>query len=71
MNAKQFLEECKSDWVRSLNTSQKILLANLMERYTSASTNHKTYPLTTDECFEANDVSMVLNFDRPEKEFGQ
>ena len=35
MNAKNFLEDCKSDWVKSLGTSEKILLANLMERYAS------------------------------------
>jgi len=37
MNAKKFLEDCKSDWVKSLGTTEKILLANLMERYLSYS----------------------------------
>lgn len=71
MNAKKFLEDCKSDWVKSLGTSEKILLANLMERYASGLPTHNTYPLTKEESFEINDVSMILNFDNPECHFGQ
>lgn len=35
MTAKEYLKTCKSDFVNGLNSSERILVENLMERYAS------------------------------------
>ena len=56
MNAKDFLNNSTSDFVKGLNAAEKIIIANLMERYAAV----KSMPLTHSECFSGDCIETII-----------
>jgi hypothetical protein len=56
MNAKDFLNNSTSDFVKGLNAAEKIIIANLMERYAAV----KSMPLTPSECFSGDCIETII-----------